>query len=242
MAGRVGACRGRAPATLATPARHVHVQSMRDFNTAGPIRPARNHHVPPLERLDLRGLLELVRRERYFVLHAPRRHASGGKLGREGVPGGAGAPGGEDHGLGGLNRRRSACCRRPGESHGSDSRRDRWRTPFVRFYRDRTVFWNPGGANVPAGELPGPEGDGGPQPVDSGRVPRHRPCQAGGYGNPGRFQGLGASRPRPSRDPHRQRLTARQRAIVEVCEVPRGPAELMEHAGVSHRSHFRRKH
>ena len=30
---------------------------------------------------------------------------------------------------------------------------DRWRTPFVRFYRDRMVFWNPGNANVPAGEL-----------------------------------------------------------------------------------------
>ena len=38
------------------------------------------------------------------------------------------------------------------------------------------------------------------------------------------------------------RLTARQRAIVVACEVPRSLAELMEHAGVSHRSHFRRKH
>ena len=38
------------------------------------------------------------------------------------------------------------------------------------------------------------------------------------------------------------RLTARQRAIVEACEVPRSLAELMERAGVSHRSHFRRKH
>ncbi len=37
-------------------------------------------------------------------------------------------------------------------------------------------------------------------------------------------------------------LTARQRAIVEVCDVPRSLAELMERAGVSHRSHFRRKH
>ena len=38
------------------------------------------------------------------------------------------------------------------------------------------------------------------------------------------------------------RLTARQRAIVEACEIPRSLAELMERAGVSHRSHFRRKH
>ena len=38
------------------------------------------------------------------------------------------------------------------------------------------------------------------------------------------------------------RLTARQRAIVEACDVPRSMAELMQRAGVSHRSHFRRKH
>ena len=38
------------------------------------------------------------------------------------------------------------------------------------------------------------------------------------------------------------RLTKRQRAIVEACDVPRSLAELMERAGVSHRSHFRTKH
>ena len=38
------------------------------------------------------------------------------------------------------------------------------------------------------------------------------------------------------------RLNARQRAIVEACDVPRRLAELMKRAGVSHRSHFRRKH
>ena len=37
-------------------------------------------------------------------------------------------------------------------------------------------------------------------------------------------------------------LTARQRAIVAACGVPRSMAELMECAGVSHRSHFRAKH
>ena len=46
---------------------------MRKFNTAGPIRPALHYHVPPLERLDLAEVLELVRDERYFVLHAPRQ-------------------------------------------------------------------------------------------------------------------------------------------------------------------------
>lgn len=38
------------------------------------------------------------------------------------------------------------------------------------------------------------------------------------------------------------RLTSRQRAIVDACDVPRSLAELMERAGVSHRSHFRSKH
>ncbi len=38
-----------------------------------------------------------------------------------------------------------------------------------------------------------------------------------------------------------KRLTARLRAIVQVCNVPRSLADLMERAGVSQRSHFRRK-
>ena len=46
---------------------------MRKFNTAGPIRPARDYHIPPLERFDLPEVLELIRDERYFVLHAPRQ-------------------------------------------------------------------------------------------------------------------------------------------------------------------------
>ena len=37
-------------------------------------------------------------------------------------------------------------------------------------------------------------------------------------------------------------LTARQRAIVVACDVPRSLTELMERAGVTHRSHFRSKH
>ena len=46
---------------------------MRDFNTAGPVRPGRHYCIPPLERLNLRELLALIRGERYFVLHAPRQ-------------------------------------------------------------------------------------------------------------------------------------------------------------------------
>ena len=38
------------------------------------------------------------------------------------------------------------------------------------------------------------------------------------------------------------RLTARQRVILGACDVPRSLTELMERAGVSHRTHFRNKH
>ncbi|MYA65073.1 MAG: hypothetical protein F4139_01750 [Gemmatimonadetes bacterium] len=38
------------------------------------------------------------------------------------------------------------------------------------------------------------------------------------------------------------RLNARQRAIVDACDVPRGLRELMERVGVTHRTHFRNKH
>ncbi len=46
---------------------------MRKFNTAGPVRPARDYCVPPLERLDLGEVLGLIRDEAWFVLHAPRQ-------------------------------------------------------------------------------------------------------------------------------------------------------------------------
>ena len=47
--------------------------SMRKFNTAGPIQPARHYHIPPLDRIHLPEVLDLIRDERYFVLHAPRQ-------------------------------------------------------------------------------------------------------------------------------------------------------------------------
>ena len=46
---------------------------MRFFNTEGPNVPARHYSVPPLDRMDLRAVLTLIRQMRYFVLHAPRQ-------------------------------------------------------------------------------------------------------------------------------------------------------------------------
>ena len=46
---------------------------MRKFNTEGPVVAEDHYCVPPLERVDLDEVLELVRDKRYFVLHAPRQ-------------------------------------------------------------------------------------------------------------------------------------------------------------------------
>ena len=46
---------------------------MRRFNTEGPIIAADHYFVPPLERVDLDEVLDLIRSKRYFVLHAPRQ-------------------------------------------------------------------------------------------------------------------------------------------------------------------------
>ena len=45
----------------------------RFFNTTGPVVAANHYCIPPLDRLDLREVLDLIRTERYFVLHAPRQ-------------------------------------------------------------------------------------------------------------------------------------------------------------------------
>ena len=184
---------------------------------------------------------------------------------------------------------------------------DRGRTPFVRFYRDRTVFWNPGDGNAPTGELldrtakevrnpliaaafrgiglAEQAGTGirgifrnwcslghvppvirsdkarnafelslvAESPPDAGQRP---PVGSGAERVDGRADGDGPDPPREDMDSdHGDRvradmdgdqaargLTARQRAIVAACNVPRSLAELMARAGVSHRSHFRRKH
>ena len=46
---------------------------MRFFNTSGPVVPADHYCVPPLARVDLDDICQLVRNKRYFVLHAPRQ-------------------------------------------------------------------------------------------------------------------------------------------------------------------------
>ena len=46
---------------------------MRFFNTAGPVRPDDHYAIPPLDRVDIDELLDLIRTKRYFVLHAPRQ-------------------------------------------------------------------------------------------------------------------------------------------------------------------------
>ena len=46
---------------------------MRFFNTAGPTDCKKHYCTPPLERLNLKGILSLIDQEKYFVLHAPRQ-------------------------------------------------------------------------------------------------------------------------------------------------------------------------
>ena len=46
---------------------------MRSFNTAGPVDAQDHYCIPPLERMDLDYVLNLIRLKRYFILHAPRQ-------------------------------------------------------------------------------------------------------------------------------------------------------------------------
>ena len=48
-------------------------QGMRYFNTEGPIEAEDHYNIPPLDRLDLDDVLGLVRKKKYFILHAPRQ-------------------------------------------------------------------------------------------------------------------------------------------------------------------------
>ena len=185
---------------------------------------------------------------------------------------------------------------------------DRGRTAFIRFYRDRTVFWNPGDADAPTGELldrtakdvrnpliaAAFRGIGLARQAGTGIRAIFRDWQRLGHAPPvirsdearSEFelsllaQGVRTGQRRPAvatgaervdgrggddrpvdpasadmdsdhgdqaradmdGDQAARRLTARQRAIVAACDVPRSLVELMERAGLSHRSHFRRKH
>ena len=46
---------------------------MRHFNTEGPVAAVEHYLIPPLERVDREQILTLIRRRKYFVLHAPRQ-------------------------------------------------------------------------------------------------------------------------------------------------------------------------
>ena len=46
---------------------------MRFFNTTGPVHPGKHYCIPALSRRDLDEVLDLIRDEHYFVLHAPRQ-------------------------------------------------------------------------------------------------------------------------------------------------------------------------
>ena len=48
-------------------------RNMRFFNTAGPMDAQDHYCIPPLERIDLDYVLNLIHGEKYFVLHAPRQ-------------------------------------------------------------------------------------------------------------------------------------------------------------------------
>ena len=179
---------------------------------------------------------------------------------------------------------------------------DRGRTAFIRFYRDRTVFWNPGDAGAPAGELLDRTAKEVRNPLIAAAFRGIGLARQAGTGMRAIFhdwQHLGHAPPVIRSDEARSefeltlvgegvptvgtdaervgsradgddpvdppradmvsdhgdqvradmdgdhvavRLTARQRAIVAACDVPRSLTELMERAGVSHRSYFRRKH
>ncbi|MYK88663.1 MAG: ATP-binding protein, partial [Acidobacteria bacterium] len=49
------------------------MKAVRFFNTEGPVRADDHYCIPPLERIDLEEVLDLVRSKKYFVLHAPRQ-------------------------------------------------------------------------------------------------------------------------------------------------------------------------
>ena len=46
---------------------------MRSFNTAGPVDAQDHYCIPPLERMDLDYVLNLIHLKKYFILHAPRQ-------------------------------------------------------------------------------------------------------------------------------------------------------------------------
>ena len=54
---------------------------MRRFKVTGPVRPSKHYTIPPLSRVPLARIEELVEIEEYFVLHAPRQTGKTSVLG-----------------------------------------------------------------------------------------------------------------------------------------------------------------
>lgn len=48
-------------------------RGMLTFNTTGPVDAQDHYCIPPLARVDLEHALDLIRRKKYFILHAPRQ-------------------------------------------------------------------------------------------------------------------------------------------------------------------------
>ena len=46
---------------------------MRFFTTEGPVNPADHYCLPPLARIDMAEIRELIAQKKYFLLHAPRQ-------------------------------------------------------------------------------------------------------------------------------------------------------------------------
>ncbi len=61
---------------------------MRFFNTTGPVVLGEHYCIPPLERIDLEYVLELIRDMEYFTLHAPRQTGKTGYMDRCGADAG----------------------------------------------------------------------------------------------------------------------------------------------------------
>ena len=59
--------------SLAQSTKNGHHRSMRSFNIADPINTQDHYCIPPLERLDLDYVLNLIHDKEYFILHAPRQ-------------------------------------------------------------------------------------------------------------------------------------------------------------------------
>ena len=50
-----------------------YLNAVRYFNTEGPVKAQKHYSIPPLSRVDLDEIHQLIEWEKYFVLHAPRQ-------------------------------------------------------------------------------------------------------------------------------------------------------------------------